>query len=108
MLGTAFGASGSATALSQAFMPLLNSVVIGQGDDAQLSKNYHSLSNVYFGVNCAALLVSIMLLRMRTKSAKRIDGLVEEPEHSIITSSFSSLKEDISISMDDDRTGVIN
>lgn len=32
-MGTAFGASGSATALSQAIMPILNALIIGEGDE---------------------------------------------------------------------------
>jgi MFS family permease len=102
-MGTAFGASGMATSLSQAVMPVLNALVIGEGDGEELAVNYHRLSLVYLGFSVAAVGLAVGMRMLRNNTMRAVDKLekLEGDRRSISSRSFSGFEEDITIHLND-------
>lgn len=63
-IGTAYSAVGSASSLSQAIMPVFNSLVIDEGD--LLASNYRNLSLLYGSLAVASILLSLFLWQSKS------------------------------------------
>lgn len=92
-----------ATSLSQAVMPVLNALVIGEGDGEELAVNYHRLSLVYLGFSVAAVGLAVGMRMLRNNTMRAVDKLekLEGDRRSISSRSFSGFEEDITIHLND-------
>lgn len=99
-IGTAFSAVGSASSLSQALMPIFNSLVIDEG--AQLANNYRNLSLLYGCMAIVTILLCIFLHQSTSRTMMTIDNSDDDLKAKLListTSSFSGLQEDISLTL---------